>query len=209
MLGLFIGEMGKSSLYGELTHWQQDADQRSASQIGLESQVESLIAELKIEQSTNQAMRDELAVHLNELYEQRRELTFYRKIMAPEKEAAGVVIDEFKVIASASEGYYRFRLVLMQLKRAKQFAKGGFELRLEGSQAGEPATLNLSELAGLSAKQQKFSFRYFQEIEGAFTLPEGFVPEQIEVRATLSKSRTRKSNTTARMYRWDQLLNNT
>ncbi|RCU51617.1 MULTISPECIES: DUF6776 family protein [Corallincola] len=209
MVGLMIGEFGKTSLFNQLNGWQTQADQGATTQVRLESQIEGLTAELQVEQAANAAMQQEMVAHLNEIYEQRRELTFYRKIMAPEKEASGVVIDEFGISATASAGFFRFRLVLMQLKRSKQFAKGAIELRIEGSQTGEPATLNLAELAGLTDKQQKFSFRYFQEIEGAFTLPEGFVPERVEIRASLPKRGSRKASSTAKMYTWQQLLDNT
>jgi hypothetical protein len=209
MAGLLIGEFGKTSLLQQVTNWQQSEDSKSAAIVDLQTQVEMLKAELQMQEATNAVMQKELMDQIDEMYEQRRELAFYRRIMAPEKEASGVVIEDFVITATASEGFYRFRLVLMQLKRTKLFAKGRITLSLEGSQNGEPTVLDLAKLAELSDQQIKFSFRYFQEIEGAFTLPEGFVPERVEVGASVPARGSRKATATARMFSWQQLLNNT
>jgi hypothetical protein len=50
----------------------------------------------------------------------------------------------------------------------------------------------LSEVAELNKKDLKFSFQYFQIINGQFTLPPNFTPERILVSAILTKSRWQK-----------------
>ena len=43
----------------------------------------------------------------------------------------------------------------------------------------EPGELALAGITNPAVKQLKFRFRYFQELAGTITLPEGFAPEKV------------------------------
>jgi hypothetical protein len=61
---------------------------------------------------------------------------------------------------------------------------------LHGMQGDRPARHTLGELLGRPRAQLPFSFRYFQTIEQAFALPEGFEAFEAEVQVRSSKLRT-------------------
>ncbi|WP_371187126.1 DUF6776 family protein [Thalassotalea maritima] len=153
-----------------------------------QTQINMLQVELEIERLANQKAQQTLKSIEDDRFSLRKQLAFYEKIMAPEKNANGVIIDEVEVISTASANHYRFRVVLVQQQQSKRYAKGHIEVAFNGSLQNRPATVNLSNVADLGKDALSFSFQYFQVIEGEFTLPAGFVPEQIDVSAVLATS---------------------
>lgn len=125
------------------------------------------------------------------------ELTFYRNIMAPEKSADGVVIHELAMEQIGDSDHYRYKLVLTQQKKRKGFSKGKVAISIKGSLQGRPVTYSLTDL-GVEAKTLGFSFRYFQELEGAYRLPDNFVADQVQVRVSLSGKK--KGGSTDQVY---------
>ncbi|WP_028114506.1 DUF6776 family protein [Ferrimonas kyonanensis] len=160
-------------------------------------------AALEIELETERRSQADTVAMMAQLRQQlaqaETELTFYRNIMAPEQNADGVVIHEVAVENSHSPGHFRYKLVLTQQKKRKRFAKGQASMLLTGSQDGSPTTLNLERL-GVERSQLKFSFRYFQELEGSFDLPEHFVPERLTVKVKTAAGGGQKAASTEQVY---------
>ncbi|SDI63254.1 hypothetical protein SAMN04488540_102275 [Ferrimonas sediminum] len=160
-------------------------------------------AALEIELDTERRSQADTIAMMAQLRQQlaqtETELTFYRNIMAPEQNADGVVIHEVAVENSHSPGHFRYKLVLTQQKKRKRFAKGRASMLLAGSQNGSPATLNLERL-GADRDRLKFSFRYFQELEGSFNLPENFVPERLTVKVKTASGGGQKATSTEQVY---------
>lgn len=155
-------------------------------------QINRLNVELEVEKMAAQQTQEDLKsahVYIEAL---KTELSFYRKIMKPESEINGVVIDNFALLPTASDDVYRYRLVLTQLKRSKRYAKGNIKLTLVGSKDNKPVKINLMELAGLSNKDAGFSFQYFRVFEGQFNLPQSLTPEAVAIEVTFPKTRWQK-----------------
>ncbi|MFN2308414.1 MAG: DUF6776 family protein [Gammaproteobacteria bacterium] len=119
----------------------------------------------------------------NEIQGLRDELGFYRGIMSPQQGKTGLDAQDFTVDAALGTGRYRYRIVLTQLGRNEQVARGRVELALEGLQGPEPRRLAASELSPDGDSGSEYRFRYFQVIEGYVQLPEGFVPERVLLKA--------------------------
>jgi hypothetical protein len=119
-------------------------------------------------------------------------LAFYEKVMAPEKEVDGLVIDGIKISESKSPNYYHFQVVLVQQQRKRGYVKGYVDLEIIGSLDNQPSQLTLSDISTISKTDVSFSFKYFQVIEGTFTLPENFIPEKMQVSAVLTKTKWQK-----------------
>jgi hypothetical protein len=128
------------------------------------------------------------------------ELKFYRNIMAPELDQQGLTIAEFDVSKQTPDSKPRFKLVLTQVGRQEQFLKGQVELNLHGKINGEEKVYPFRELGTFQAKDFQFQFKYFQNIEGELSLPEGFIAEFITVQArTLG---LRKNQTAEKQIDW-------
>ncbi|WP_337879117.1 DUF6776 family protein [Rheinheimera sp.] len=149
-----------------------------------------LTAELAVEKSASQLLQKDLKALQQKLFDTRKELAFYQRIMSSEPQASGVLIDSFSISKGAAPGNYRFNLVLIQQDQQRKFAKGTLELTLSGWQQDQKASQDLLKLAGFSKSDKAFSFKYFQIIEGEFSLPEGFAAEKIEVQLKVAGNRS-------------------
>lgn len=159
--------------------------------------------ELGIERAATTSLQQELLAAQDENFALRRELTFYQKIMSPETEASGVVIDSLELQPSRQTNSYHFRLALVQTERQRNLISGTVSMRLRGRQDGEPAELDLQSLAAIETKDRQFSMRYFTVQAGTFILPEGFVADRIDVEVSI---RGAGNQPLARSFFWDQLL---
>ncbi|NMP15690.1 DUF6776 family protein [Thalassotalea sp. Y01] len=166
------------------------------------TQINTLQVELEIERLANHKAQQTLRSVEDDHFSLKKELAFYEKIMAPEKTANGVIIDEVEVMPTASANHYRFRVVLVQQQQSKRYAKGHIEVSFDGSLQSRPASINISNVSALDKKALSFSFQYFQVIEGEFTLPENFIPEKIDVSAVLPSGKWQKYHRLDESYAW-------
>jgi hypothetical protein len=141
-------------------------------------------------------------VHLRSLQDEvlalKEEVAFYRGIVSAGKEK-GLKIQTFVVAKENSSGAYRFQLVLTQnLKRVKMIS-GTVKLNIVDEQNGKPRRLLLSDMSGQQAKSLKFEFKFFQRIEGRFTLPDGFKPDRLQIQVV---SKGRKPASVEKSFEW-------
>lgn len=161
-----------------------------------------LSAELAVEKSAGQLTQQELKAEQQKLFDTRKELAFYQRIISPELQADSLIIDSFSISPGSSANKYRFNLVLIQQDKQRNFAKGTVELKLQGFSGEKRDTLDLLKLAGFSKNDQAFSFKYFQIIEGEFSLPEGFKPEKVDVALKVAAARSAKSAKVDKNFFW-------
>jgi hypothetical protein len=154
--------------------------------------INTLEVELAVEQLANQNAQVTLKQMADEHYKVKKQLGFYEKVMAPEKGANGVVIDNVKITASQSPNHFNYQITLVQQQLKKRYAKGYVDIIVEGSLDNKPRQLLLSDISTVTRKNMSFSFQYFQVISGDFTLPNNFVAEKIQVSAILTKSKWQK-----------------
>ena len=165
--------------------------------------IHTLEVELAVEQLASQNAQATLKKMSLDHYQVKKELAFYEKVMAPEKEANGLVIDNVKITVSQSVKHYNFQVILVQQQLKKRYAKGYVDLVIIGSLSNKPSQLKLSTISSFTKKELRFSFRYFQVIEGSFTLPENFVPEKIQLSAILTKTKWQKYQKLNKTLPWD------
>lgn len=167
-------------------------DQLYQTQSNQVERIHSLEVELAVEQLASLNAQETLKKMSLEHYQVKKELAFYEKVMAPEKEVDGLVIDNIKITASQSPHYYHFQVVLVQQQLKKNYVKGFVDLEIIGSLENIPTQLSLSDISVVTKETLSFSFKYFQVIEGNFTLPENFTPEKMQISAVLTKTKWQK-----------------
>ncbi len=170
--------------------------------------INTLEVELEVERMASLRSQETLKAIEQEHFQVKKELAFYEKVMAPEKQANGLVIDAVTLSKTESPEHYRFQVVLVQQLLRKRYAKGYIELTITGSLNNKPTSLALSELSVLNKKDLSFSFQYFQIISGELTLPKNFIPESINVAAILTKSKWQKYNRIDQSYPWQKSIEN-
>jgi uncharacterized protein DUF6776 len=120
------------------------------------------------------------------LGEQSQELTFYRGIVNPSDNIAGLRIQQLKVMPGIEPHRFRLRIVLIQASRQESVTGATADLSVDGQQGGRAANLPLAEI-GTSSRALAFSFRYFQELDTEIELPADFLPQRVQVEVRPSK----------------------
>lgn len=117
-----------------------------------------------------------------EVQAREEELQFYRSILSPEDRLPGLRVERTDLRLLPSGGFV-LRLVVVQAMRQSNRLEGEVQLLLRGRSGDEEQVLALAEWLSESSRSVDFgfSFRYFQELEWEFRLPEGFVPERLQV----------------------------
>lgn len=174
--------------------YQQQADQVE--------RIHTLEVELAVEQLASQNAQAMLKQMSVEHYQVKKDLAFYEKVMAPEKNIDGLVIDNIKITASQSPNYYNFQVVLVQQQLKKRYANGYVDFVISGSLAAQPSQLKLADISATTRKELSFSFKYFQVIAGSFTLPENFIAEKIQLSAILTQNKWQKYQVLNKTIPW-------
>lgn len=125
----------------------------------------------------------------SKLSRQGDDLAFYRSIVSPADGVQGLRIQRFEVVPGEQPREYVLKLTLIQAMRHESLAAGLADLIVHGMEGDRPARLTVGGLLGRPRAQLPFSFRYFQTIEQAVTLPEGFEPFEMEIVVRSSKLR--------------------
>lgn len=134
------------------------------------------------------------------IQEQQDAIAFYRGIVSPADGNSGLRVQDFKLSRGAEEREFNLRLVLVQAMKHDRKVSGNVAVTVEGSEDGEARTYTLAELLPPDAdKDWPFSFRYFQDFDRQFVLPDGFTPERVLVEV---RSRTRSISSIEENYAW-------
>lgn len=186
----------------ELQQLQHSVANLKAENDELVRQLNILGVELEVARVANQHSSTLLQKEFDNQLVLRKELSFYQKVMAPELDQEGFIIDSFEVFNTHSENYYRFALVLMQYDKHRDTVKGSINVTIKGSKNGTPAQISLSEALASQSSQLPFSFRYFEILKGEFNLPDGFMPEQVIVESVLKEAKWGKRHLD-RTFLWE------
>jgi hypothetical protein len=126
----------------------------------------------------------------SQLARQSDDLAFYRSIVSPADGIQGLRIQRFEVLPGEEPRQVRLKLTLVQAMRHESIVAGLAQITLIGVKDDVPARFSVGDLLGKPRAELPFSFRYFQTIEQAVVLPEGFEPYETDVRVHSSKLRT-------------------
>lgn len=157
------------------------------------SKLNARVAELEMARKLDREAYGQVEQTLGELQSQLSrqadDLAFYKSIVSPADGVQGLRIHRFEVSPGAEPREYRLKLTLIQSMRHESVASGLVQVVVHGMEGDRPARYSVGELLGRPKAQLPFSFRYFQTIEQAVTLPEGFQAFEAEVQVRSGKLR--------------------
>ncbi|MDN4501772.1 hypothetical protein QX776_05135 [Alteromonadaceae bacterium BrNp21-10] len=185
-LGFKLGNVADKQQQQQIQGMQGSIDKFNSENNALVRKLNILGVELEVEKRANAKAQNDIQAMYEENQQVRKELSFYQKVMAPELNENGFVIDSFSLENTSVDNRFRYSLVLMQQEKRKNFVKGDLSLSVQGSLNGSMQTLDMLPLIRPERENLAFHFRYFEIIQGEVTLPEGFVPEKIGVLAKLT-----------------------
>ena len=203
IIGLIAVGISSYAIYLNASEWAQEE------LTTLYSERDELMTTVEALREANTVLRERVAIleraqqvegkayknvdaHLRSLQDEvlalKEEIAFYRGIVSAGKEK-GLNIQTFVLDKETSPGAYRFQLVLTQHLKRVRMISGTVKLKVMDEQDGRPKNLLLSDMAGKQAQALKFKFKFFQRIEGRFTLPDGFKPERLQIQVVSSGKR--------------------
>lgn len=134
-----------------------------------------------LERNANSELVDSLRSVQGEVLELKEDRAFYRGLVVSSATEKGLGIASFDVVSGENEHDYTFRIVLTQNLKGAKVVAGSVDLSVAGEHQGQPKTIVYAELQGAQPRPISFRFTHFQKIEGRLTLPQGFVPHQVDV----------------------------
>jgi len=167
---------------------QAQLDEAQAEIVESNRQATMLKRNSRIDGDASAQLKDTLAQAQNEALELKKELSFYKSIVAPEQGSRSIAIQTIQLKQNVS-GSYDYKIMVSQRGRNDRFARGTIDVSIEGVQKGQPVTLKLADVSNETKKPMKFGFKYFQNFEGVMTLPAAFLPDFIRVKVKPSSGK--------------------
>jgi len=135
----------------------------------------------EVTRQARETLRQEIKSLRDQAAELEEAVVFYKSVMAPGA-SEGLQIEKMVLQPDDEAGSYRYRVVLVQAGDNRNYLSGDISLALRGTRAGEPFTLTGSDWLA-DGSETRFRFRYFQELNGRFQVPEGVELEAVDVEA--------------------------
>lgn len=155
------------------------AAQRLEDAKSLQVKVVHLDSQLQVATAAQSNLAKEMAALQDENMRMKEEVAFYKSILT-EGGAAGVPrIHSVKLSKGVRSGEYQYQILLVQSGRHDKAVQGGLQLVLNGTQDGKPMAHHV-EPAG-QQKGIKVNFKYYQRIEGMFSVPQQTSAQGLQV----------------------------
>jgi hypothetical protein len=157
--------------------------------------------EADVIRQANRLLREHESERQDELSHLKSELEFYRRLAGTGGSQDGLDVYRAEVIPTESDKVFQFILTLTQNIRRASIITGRARMDIEGTMENRPVTLYWSQISDGETPEPSFRFKYFQQLEGYLTLPDGFSP--IRLLVTLEAKGQRKP--VIRKYSWLEL----
>lgn len=156
----------------------------------------------QVSRSANEALQEQLTTAEEEIASLRADLAFYQRLMGGKAPRQGLTVQQIALRRIGDGRGYELRATLTQNLRKGETTSGDARIRIEGMLAGSLKSLDWSELAQRKPEQAPvFSFKYFQEFDASFVLPEGFTPNRVVL-----VMKSAQGDQFERSFPWEQAL---
>ena len=122
-----------------------------------------------------------------QLAKQSQELAFYRGVVAQNAASIGIKIEQLRISTTDLPGVVNVHLSLVRSGRPEGDAVGTLVMSVDGAANGAAKSLDLAALTAGKVRELRYSFRYFQDIDQALTVPASFKPEQLAIEVRSAK----------------------
>jgi len=168
------------------------------------SRVRQRMAERQVDvlRQANNLLRQEESNRQAEMQRLQGEVDFYQRLAGTSGSQEGLAVYQLELQATASAQVYRFVLTLTQNLRRSAIISGTVGMKLEGTRNNQPLTLKWKDVSAANTAHPEFRFKYFQQLDGYLTVPEGFQPDRVEIILNAKGSR----NPLSRDFSWEELM---
>lgn len=138
--------------------------------------------QLQIETATQQSVANQVRTLTAENVALKEDLSFFQSLTSGTAAPGTVAISKMHVEPDVLPGEYRYRLLVVygHQRGGKDF-QGRLQLLVDTEQDGKQVVLTLPA-AGEDTSSFRLNFRFFQRVEGRFTLPQGTQAKRVHAR---------------------------
>lgn len=200
LLGFLLGKFKQDILNEHLSVMLAELNSIEERNHNLEAELSRLEVNVDAEQQTikslvqsNKQLQEELADVNNKLF-------FYERVVAPELETTGVEVYSFELSDNPEIKGWDYQLVLMQSQKDRRFLSGKFDISFSIFEGEQLKTVSLTALT--DEVIDSFKFKYFQTLQGSFSLPENAEVDEVVVKLTVASNRWNKAQNLEQRYDW-------
>ncbi len=180
--GISKSQQAQSAANAELVELRQQLKTAKSTVSSNNQRVAMLEKGGEVDRKATEGMRQTIVDLRGQIAVLQEEVAFYKGLMAPASRKQGLRIQKVDIQTALEDKRYRYKVMLTQVGSNQTYISGLAAVNVVGVTAGKQVTYPIRDLdSEVQDYGIKFRFRYFQEIAGEMVLPEGFVPENIEV----------------------------
>lgn len=139
----------------------------------------------EVDTSSLEQMRKDMVASQAQIEMLNEQIRFYQSLMDPNPDKGGIYIETVDIEAANLEGAYRYNIIIAQRSSNHQKVKGRVDVEFISERNSEEVqTFALSELTQ-NGNPLPLGFKFFQQLDGDITLPDGFSPTKVRVTVRL------------------------
>jgi cell division protein FtsB len=168
----------------------------------LRQQVANLESGRAIDGLAKQEIQEIIHSHKAEISQLETDVSFYQQIMAPSNNTKGLQVQKVELKAGTVKNHFVYKIVLAQVADNKAYVQGLVAVNLIGLEDDKKKIIPLRDISKEEELGLKFKFKYFQEFSGELVVPDGLVPENIQV---VAQSKGKKASRIEQSFEWKTL----
>jgi hypothetical protein len=137
--------------------------------------------EADVVRRANALLRESERERQDEIAKLQADLEFYRRLGGASGSQGPLTVHYLELQPTQSSRVFRVIISLTQNLRWAASTSGSVQISVDGISKGVAAHLAYKQLLAESDQPLSFQFKYFQQLEGYLTLPEGFSPTRLLV----------------------------
>lgn len=169
---------------------QVNEEQQAAAE--LLAQVARYKREAQIEREAGRVLQMELISMRKEGDELRNEVALLRSLISTKR--GSLYIKRFEIHSTETGNRYQYQLIVAQALDNVGTTKGKLSISILGKLDGKDKRIDLKQFSEDAAASIALSFKHYQEVNGVIVLPDGFVPESVEMEIQPKNTKLSKMN---------------
>ncbi|MDC8832535.1 bZIP transcription factor [Alteromonas gilva] len=205
VFGFILANVERQRLLDKTAHLSHSVANLRAENEQLQTESNQLKVKLELAQLRSEQLKQDVVRLQEDIFNLQTDKAFYQHVVAPETTQDGFFIDGLELFATATEGYYRITMVLLQQRSVSAVVKGELAISVTGNDNGQHKVLSSATDGILPEGDMAYAFKYFQPVTLYLQLPQGFSPQSITLSTSVFQYK-RLRGEYERIYSWQDIL---
>jgi hypothetical protein len=198
--GRSVAGYDSSSAGAYIDQLKAELEESEAEIIASKRRATMLKSNSRIDDDASAQLKETLVQAQDEVLALKKELLFYKSIVAPEKSRSLAI--QTVQLKPNENGSFKYSIMISQQGRNDKYVRGTLAVRIKGVSKGKSVTLALSDVNKDLKVPVKFGFKYFQNFEGVMKLPTTFQPDYLQIVVKPSKGKVKAVD---EQFAWSEL----